>query len=339
MRKQQLITAFGAAAGMLILILDSKTALSGTAEGIELCIRTLIPSLFPFFILSILLTGALTGQSLRLLRPVGKLCSIPCGAESLLAIGLLGGYPVGAQNVCIAYRRGRISRKDAQRMIAFCNNAGPAFLFGIIAPLFSDVNTAWLLWAIHIISAIAVGIILPGTGNAAELNPTSGAISLPEALEKAIKTMSLVCGWVILFRMILAILDRWIFWALPLPVSVMLSGLLELSNGCVRLGSVEAEGLRFLIANILLSLGGCCVILQTLSICTGVSLHLYFPGKILQCGISLFLGIAMQSVFPVEEQFRISPILWLLIGLFCGVFSIMLRKKEKTSSIPSFVGV
>ena len=43
-------------AGMLVLILDGKAALLGAQAGVELCLNTVIPSLFPFFVLSVLLT-------------------------------------------------------------------------------------------------------------------------------------------------------------------------------------------------------------------------------------------------------------------------------------------
>ena len=39
--------------GMLALILDGRTAIEGARQGIGLCLRTVIPSLFPFFVLSI----------------------------------------------------------------------------------------------------------------------------------------------------------------------------------------------------------------------------------------------------------------------------------------------
>ena len=45
------------ACGMMMLILDSQTAMHGAAEGIVLCINSVVPSLFPFFVLSILLTN------------------------------------------------------------------------------------------------------------------------------------------------------------------------------------------------------------------------------------------------------------------------------------------
>ena len=78
---------------MLALILDGRTAIDGARQGIELCLRTVIPSLFPFFVLSILLTSSLLGGSLAVLRPLGRLFGMPDGAESLLIPAFLGGYP------------------------------------------------------------------------------------------------------------------------------------------------------------------------------------------------------------------------------------------------------
>ena len=49
-------------AAMLALILDSKTALLGAQSGLDLCVRTVIPSLFPFFVISILLTAPFGGM-------------------------------------------------------------------------------------------------------------------------------------------------------------------------------------------------------------------------------------------------------------------------------------
>ena len=86
MKNRNPYVGLAAGIGMLILILDSKTALEGARAGLDLCIRTVIPSLFPFFVLSMVFTGALMGTSLRWLRPVGALCGMPGGAEPLLRL-------------------------------------------------------------------------------------------------------------------------------------------------------------------------------------------------------------------------------------------------------------
>jgi len=330
--------AFAAAFGMLILILDSRTALLGAAEGIVLCIRTLIPSLLPFFVLSAIITGNLIGQPIRLLRPVCSFCGVPRGAESLLAVGLLGGYPVGARNIAQGYREGVISKSDAECMLSFCNNAGPAFIFGILGRMFSHYWISWLLWGIHILSALLVGAIMKEkSGKTAELPCRS--ISLSDALESSLKVMGLVCGWVILFRMVLTFLDRWILWYLPEAVQVLFAGFLELSNGCVQLERIPSEGVRFLLAGIFLSAGGLCVTMQTISVTKGLSLKPYFLGKGIQTAISFLVCCMIQPLFEPDERVNVSWIIPVCALVICMFFVLILCIQKKRSSNPGFVGV
>lgn len=338
MKKQNLRTAIAAAMGMLVLILDGRTAISGAVDGINLCLTTLVPSLFPFFLLSILLTGALSGQAIPLLRPVAAACRIPRGTESLLAIGLLGGYPVGAQNVAVLHRSGRLSRRQAARMIAICNNAGPAFIFGVLGSMFSGRLVPWLLWIVHIVSALAVGLLLPAAEEQLPSQPPAKQLHITDALEQSVKVMALVCGWVILMRIVLAFLERWFLWLLPDAAQVATAGILELSNGCVRLAQIESEGLRFILAGGMLSLGGICVTLQTASVTDGIGMGYYFPGKILQCCISVLLCCILQPIFPESQRcFVFFPaVCAAAVVLIC---SYILRNLKNSSGIPSVLGV
>ena len=47
-KKTEIVRLSVCALGMIVLILDSKTALSGCREGVTLCLNVVIPSLFPF---------------------------------------------------------------------------------------------------------------------------------------------------------------------------------------------------------------------------------------------------------------------------------------------------
>lgn len=338
MNKQNLSTAIAAAAAMLVLILDGRTALSGASDGISICLNTLIPSLFPFFLLSILLTGALSGQTIPLLRPVGRLCRVPKGAESLLAIGLLGGYPVGAQNAALLHRAGQLSNDQAARMIAFCNNAGPAFIFGILGPIFTSPAIPWLLWLIHISSALLVGMILPGGHVSGTVNSFPRRIRLTDALAQSVRTMGFVCGWVIFMRMTLSFLERWILWMLPLTAQVTISAVLELSNGCLQLAHIDCEGLRFILASAFLALGGICVTLQTASVTEGISLNLYFPGKLLQCATSILLACTVQHLLPASQRYPCGMITLVSTVILVGLL-LNLHHFKNSSGIPETIGV
>lgn len=309
MRKTNAITLPLTAGAMLLLILDAKTALLGAREGVELCIRTVIPSLLPFFLLSQLLCHILTGNDLALLRPVGRWMGIPEGAESILAVGFLGGYPTGAQCIASACRRGTLSPGDGKRMLAFCNNAGPAFLFGMAAALFPRRWMAWALWGIHILSAILTARFIPGKGEKTAPTSTEYRFTVPDGLKNAIWVLAQVCGWVILFRVIIAFLARWFGWLLPESGQIILSGILELSNGCCMLHGIEQTGLRFVLCAGFLGFGGLCVGLQTLSVAAGLDTSLYFPGKLLQTLFSLLLATLVQCIFPAGQRWDISPLL------------------------------
>lgn len=330
-RRADHLTGIAAALGVAILILDSKTALIGAQEGITMCIQTVIPSLFPFFLLSILLTTSLMGRRLKILRPICRLCRIPEGAESILIAGFLGGYPVGAQCISQAFEAGQLSSDDAKRLLAFCNNCGPAFLFGMAAAMFGQWWEPWVLWLIHIVSAVLVGILIPGSPRACAA-PAPRSVSAVEALDRAVRIMAGVCGWVIMFRILITFSQRWFLWCLPQEYQIFISGLLELSNGCIALYDIDDIYLRFILCSGFLAFGGLCVTMQTLSVTSArLDKSLYFPGKVLQCCVSLLLASVIRG-FQLP-QLIIIP---LIIGIITAVF---LRNKQKSGRNSLSVGV
>lgn len=327
MKRKSYFVGIGASLGMLILILDGKTAVTGGREGLELCMKTVIPSLFPFFLLSNLLTHALAGGKIPLLRPLAALCGVPEGGESLLLTGFLGGYPVGAQSVANVFRSGQLSKGEAERMLAFCNNAGPAFLFGMAAAMFPQKRLAFFLWLIHILSAFFTAALLPARDMRPVTLSEAKSVTISEAMYGAIRVTGTVCGWVILFRILIGFLNRWVLWLLPIPVQVLMTGLLELTNGCCALAAISGTPMRFVLCSGMLAAGGLCVTMQTVSVTSGLSLKYYFPGKAMQVLFSLILSCAWAvGIFL--------PVLTAML-----LFVLILRKSKKSYSIQPIGGV
>ncbi len=338
MFRKRMLTGIGAALGMLVLILDSKTALQAAASGIDLCIRSVIPSLFPFFMLSSLLTGSLMGTSTRWMRRVGKWLGIPEGAESIFLAGLIGGYPLGAVSISQARGDGQLSPRDSRRMMAFCSNAGPAFIFGIAGSMFSKPWISWLLWSFLIFSAVATAKLLPGRPGKPAC-PSRGSLNPAAALKSALYAMASVCGWVILFRILTGFLARWFLWLLPGWGQVLIVGVLELSNGCLTLGSVSNEGIRLILCAFFLAFGGLCVTMQTVSVGKEVDLRLYLPGKLFQGCLCAALSCLAQGFIPGLD--RLTNWIPLFATQLCASFllGLLLRKMQKSSSIMEPVGV
>ncbi len=326
MGKRRYLLGAAAFAGMLVLILDGKTATQGAYDGVELCIKTVIPSLFPFFVLSNLISGVYAGTRIRVLRPFARICRIQEGMESILIPAFLGGYPVGAQTIAQGWRDGQLDRPEAERLLGFCNNAGPSFLFGMTAFMFPQKWMAWLLWGIHITAAMITANLIPGTSRESGMIPKK-TISLPSALRSAITAMASVCGWVVFFRVMIAFLDRWILWLFPKELQTVIIGMMELSNGCLSLHMISDVGVRFIICSGMLAFGGLCVMMQVASVAQGVSLKWFLVGKMIQTAASVALAWVI-----VSGEYIVFGFLSLLIPL-------LFIKSRKNGSIPRKAGV
>lgn len=324
MKHKSLFPGIAWAACLLVLILDGKTALEGARQGVMLCIATVIPSLLPFFVLTMLLTGSLMGTALPFLRPLGRILGIPQGGEVLLVSGFLGGYPAGAQAIRESYRQGHLSRETAETLLPWCNQPGPAFLFGMVSAFFPQGWMIWLLWAVVVLSALLSAQCFPRQASSAVKIVASGSRSPAAAMAAALRAMAMVCGWVVVFRVVLAFLSRWFLWMLPTEAQVAVTGALELTNGCVQLGSVSDLRLRFCLAAGMLTLGGGCATLQTLSVIRELSPKRYLLGKL------------VQALFALVLSGAISYGRWLPAGALLLFLAVVWQKR---GSIPRTIGV
>ena len=333
MRKRNTGTSLLTVVVSVILISDWNTAMSGANEGIQLCLYSVIPSLFPMFVLTTILSSSIHLTNSPIGRSVCKLCKMPAGSESFLFLGLLSGYPVGAQCITEAYHNNRISKTSAHRLLGFCSNAGPAFILGMVSFLFPSKSTVFILWIIHILSTLIVGHLLPCDEQEEAIVSPPRTVTMAKAVEKSVKNIAIVCGWIILFKIFIAIIDKWFFSSTNNIITVTFSGILELANGIYRLNSIENLGMKFSITSFILGLGGVCVLLQTNSVTSELGLGYYFPGKVLQAATSFLIASVVQyTAFPKENRWES---IWIIDIFILILWSSVLYflYKQKNSSI------
>ena len=313
---------------LLILILDSKTALIGAEIGIKICLKTLIPSLFPFLVLSSACCELLFDLRSKVLSRLLLPCKLPEGAQAIFLLGALGGYPVGARLVSDAYSRKALSKTEAQHMLMFCSNAGPAFIFGVVGQMFSEQWISWAIWLVHIASAYIVGALTAREASNSRIELQAKRFQFSRTIE----TMGLICGWVILFKILLTFLDKWFLNTRPALLRIVITGALELSNGCLLLPQLDNAGLRFLVSLALISLGGSCIIMQTASLIGNLPLKKYLYGKLLQTMISLLIAFPLQALLLFDPFQN-----WVPPFLFTVLLTVILLNKQffkKTVAFP-----
>ena len=280
------------------LLLSPDTSAQACRDALTLCAQTVIPSLFPFFVLSSLLVsggGADAFSALLggLMRP---LFGLDGAGASALALGLLGGYPVGARTVAELHSAGTLEKKEAERLLGFCNNAGPGFILGICGGAVLHSSRAGLyLYLVHTASALLTGILLcrdlprrgAGYHKAAQhANAVPFASLFSAAVRSALAGILNVCAFVVLFLVLLRLLAA----MLPAAVSASalyppLLGFVELTNGVTALSATRGG---FVCCAVLLAWGGLSVHAQTLSVLDGTSLstRYYWRGKMMQAAFS-----------------------------------------------------
>lgn len=284
-----------------LLLLRPGDASQAVREGLSLCAGTVIPSLFPFFVVVSLLLQLGLAELLRSLcapfmGPVFHLrgaCALP------LLTGLLGGYPAGAKTAADLYAQGRLSRQEAEILLGFCDNCGPAFLLGYVgAGVLGDSRAGVYLYLIHVLSALAAGFVLcrlcPDRGRALPGRAAAaGTTPFPQALTAAgtgaaASTLN-ICAFVVLFRVLAALLPA----SLPGPCL----GVLEMVTGTASL--TPGRG-GFIAAAAIVGWGGLSVHCQALSVTApaGLSFRWHWAGKALQAGLSAaFAACLAGTVF------------------------------------------
>ena len=294
------------------LLGNAAVAAEACREALGMCGRLLIPALFPFFVLSGVLSRlGLPGMLGRILAPAAvRIYRISGAGASALPMGLLGGYPAGAAYIAEMEKTGAVTRAEGERLLAFCSNSGPAFLVGAMGVgVFGSVKLGLLLYFSHVLAALLTGLFFrSGSGCAeipdARLESVDPAAALTDSVRQAVAAILSVCGFAVCFSVLLAVLDgrSWLslscVWIAartgfePSFVRAMLTGFFELGSGTACLQGLRTCPETLALAAFLAGWGGLSVWFQTLSVLEGSRLKasLYLTGRLLCAGIAA--GIA-----------------------------------------------
>lgn len=318
-RSRGLLPLFAALCVMILMLLCSQEAVEGAKRGLGLCANMIIPSLFPFFVLSFLLNDlGLPAFLGRLFEPVMKsLFGVSGAGASAFIIGISGGYPLGASCIADLVRRGDITTEDGSRLLTFCNNSGPAFIIGAAGVGIFHSSTAGLgLYAVHILSAFITGLFLSGRRCTASHSPqvwfagTSLSQSLPDAIKRAALQMLTVCGFVVFFSVLTGLLDALgVFSAIYGRVAAytgyelrltrsFLTGILELGCGIGAMEGAALTPLNLAVCAFLIGFGGISVAMQTASVLSGTKIKVsrHIAGRLMNGCISAFIVYTIASI-------------------------------------------
>lgn len=260
---------------------NSEAASRFVSRGIEVSVTRLIPSLFPFLVVSSLLLssglGRLIGKTAG--KPLCALLGISGEGACAVLLGFICGFPVGAKCAYSLLGEGKIEKRECERLLAICSIPSPAFVIGVIGEdvLGSRSDGVWL-WLICGASVLCVGIFLrlvsplpttPTADSTVCVARKNFSTLFTSSVREGAESMLYVCAFVIFFSAFLGALDAVISpFSLPRTARALLFGFFELTSGSLEISALE-EGSRFAICALTAGWSGLSVHFQTMAICSG----------------------------------------------------------------------
>ncbi len=295
------------AAATACLFLRPEICTAGICNALTLCAKTLVPSLFPFMVLSgfFLRSGMSAVCTARLSRFTAYVFRLPAESAGVLLLSMVGGFPVGIKMTAQLFADERLTQKQAIRMCLFCINAGPAFVISAVgAGLYKSTKIGILLYGALCLSALTLGVLLRFTEPKQNTKPQEEqsavlhihlASAFTESVREALQSTLQICAWVALFGGISAVLC-----ALPIPekLQFLLLGTVEITNGvAVCAGRIPLPILAAMLA--FSGLAVHCQVLADLQFC-GVKYRRFLLARLLGAGFSALYCWLLLQIFPCD---------------------------------------
>lgn len=283
---------------LLLLTVIPNGAKKGALNGLVLCSEVIIPTLFPFAVLVLLLMNL---DIAEILKPLEKI-TIPIfrlnsSQFTVFLLSLIGGYPIGAKLVSRLYEDGLCDKKSAQAMLHFCVNAGPAFIVLAIGQAFlGSKKIGYIFLASHIATSLILLLLSRRFLNPYIPTPktTHKALTFSESFvmcvsDAAASTLN-ICAYVVLF-------SAFGSYLLQMPSLRRLFMLFEVTSALVYTKNIYE-------VSFLLGFSGICVWFQIISLTKNFGLKLlpFILSRLLHGSISTFLLFLLLKLFPITDM-------------------------------------
>ena len=307
-RRAALISACGFI--FLLFFKNSEAAAEFVSRGVEICISRLIPSLFPFLVLSSLLvySGADEVLGRTLGKPLALMLGISSSGACAVILGFLCGFPVGAKCAYGLLGEGKIEKAECQRLLTVCSIPSPAFVVGVLGiDVLGSQKSGWMLWGICVACALGFGIVMrfisplqkyanDKSTRYTEMQKFSAIFTA--AVRDGAKNMLYVCAFVIFFSSFLGTLDAVLSpLALGDTQNAILFGFFELASGAERIAEL-APRLRFALCALVAGWSGLSVHFQTMAICSGSDIKFspYIISHALRAGVGFLVAVVLGCI-------------------------------------------
>lgn len=287
------------------ILINPEVSVEGIKSGISLLLNTIIPSLFPFMVISSYIASS---NSFAFLAGVFKKITAflfranPDGFIPFL-LGLLGGYPIGAKTTADLYKANRLTQNEAERLMYFTVNSGPAFTVTAVGiGMLNNYRAGLILYASNILTSLSIGFLCRFLNNKEVLQKRN--ITLTTKENAFIKSVSSgadaiinISAWVLIFSCVSSIVSN---MGINENFSLFFNCITEVTNGC----KISSKTQNLPVISAILGFGGFSVICQVapyLKECN-VKMKNFVASRLLNSALSAFFTAKLNEFFPCAEE-------------------------------------
>ena len=217
---------------LILFIAFPQNIKNGAKEGIENGIFILIPSIFPYMVISnmFIKTGAsefVSDVLYKLLKPVFRYTK---SFSSFYLISLFCGYPTGAR---MSSNYEEKNKKEALRLFSFGNVPGFGFCVSFLGLLTGNIKTGLQIYFCFLFSSIILNYIFSFFLFDSEINESEKikfkniAVSVTESVKEAVISIINVIGYTVFFSSVSNIINN-----------RYIGAFLEITSGVVKLTNI-----------------------------------------------------------------------------------------------------
>ena len=293
----------------LKLFIMRETVYTSIMYALNIWVNNLIPSLFPFFIITdILINYNITGYIPKIIRKICKyIFNISDNMLTIFILSMFSGFPTNAKNTRLLYDKGLISLEEANHILIFTHFANPAFiLITISIYFFNNQRLGIFLLIIHYLSNFILGFCFRfffkynDNKDIIKNDIVNFGTVFVGAIGNAIDTIITICGVIVVFLLLSSIIIN--TFNFNEYTNMIIKGLFEITIGIGSLSKLNiTDSSKLIISSMFLAFGGISVHVQVLSQIVGTKIKYiyFFMGRMYQAIISLILAYLFSLFFSI----------------------------------------
>ena len=224
----------------IYIFLYSNTVKITIIYGINIWINNLIPTLFPFLLISKLLIYYNIIEHLNKIFGyfIEKIYKVSKNSSFIVIISMFTGFPTGSIYIKEMLENNYITIEEANKLITFTSFANPLFVISVIGEtLLNNKEIGIFIFIIHLITGLSVGLLFKCDKKSINIvNNNSLKDSFITILMKSINTSFItlvnMLGIIIFFLIIISLINT----IIPNNIfTIILNGIIEITSGITYL--------------------------------------------------------------------------------------------------------